>query len=90
LMVTKIYAAQEAWGEAEAHGVNTFKMANLSGQNSLGLDTALVLVNIYQATKRPEKEQIYKQFILKEAANVPYWIKFNQPALQKLAIVMEH
>lgn len=90
LMVTKIYAAQEAWSEAETHGVNTFKMANLSGQNSLGLDTALVLVNIYQATKRPEKEQIYKQFILKEAANVPYWIKFNQPALEKLAIVMEH
>jgi len=90
LMVTKIYAGQNVWDQAEIHGVNTFKMANLSGQNSLGLDTALVLVSIYQATKRPEKEQIYKQFILKEAASVPYWIKFNQSGLDKLAIVMEH
>lgn len=39
---------------------------------------------------QPQKEQIYKQFILKEAVNVPYWIKFNQSALDKLAIVMEH
>lgn len=90
LMVTKIYAGQEAWDQAEVHGINTFKMANLTGQTFLGLDIALVLVEIYQATKQPEKEQIYKQFIVKEAVNVPYWIKFNQSGLDKLAIVMEH
>ncbi len=90
LMVTKIYAAQQAWGQAETHGLNTFKAANLTGQISLALDTALVLVDIYQATTQPQKEQIYKQFILKEAAKVPYWIKFNQAALDKVAIAMEH
>ncbi len=89
LMVTKIYAGQKAWGQAETHGVNTFKVANLTGQSFLGLDTALVLVGIYQATQQPEKEQVYRQFIIKEAASVPYWIKFNRPALEKLAIAME-
>lgn len=90
LMVTKIYAAQKKWDQAETHGLNTFKAANLTGQASLALDTALVLVDIYQATTQPQKEQIYKQFILKEAVNVPYWIKFNQAALEKLSIAMEH
>lgn len=89
LMVTKIYAAQKAWGQAETHGVNTFKVANLTGQASLALDVALVLVDIHQATQQPEKAHTYKQFIVKEAENVPHWIKFNQRDLAKLGIAME-
>ncbi|HSC66921.1 MAG TPA: winged helix-turn-helix domain-containing protein [Cellvibrio sp.] len=90
LMVTKIYAGQKNWDQAEAHGLNTFKAANLTGQHFLGLDTALVLVDIYQTTNQPEKAQIYKNFIFKEAANVPYWIKFNRLGLEKLAIAITH
>jgi DNA-binding winged helix-turn-helix (wHTH) protein/tetratricopeptide (TPR) repeat protein len=89
LMVAKIYSAQQQWDEAEAHGLNSFKVANLSGQTSSALDAALVLLNIYQQAGKAEKAQVYEQFLVRDAKNVPYWIRFNKPALIKLGLQLD-
>lgn len=89
LMISKIYSAQQQWGKAEAHGLNAFKMANLSGQKSPALDAALALVTIYQQAGTPEKAQVHQQFLYREAKNVSYWIRFNKGALDKAGIVLE-
>ena len=86
LVVEKIYSAQEQWDEAEIHGLNAFKIANLSGQKSLALDAALALLNIYQQAGKSEKGQVYKEFLVREAKSVPYWIRFNKPQLEKLGL----
>jgi DNA-binding winged helix-turn-helix (wHTH) protein len=89
LMVTKIYSALRQWSEAEAHGLNAFKIANLNGQTSSALDAALVLLNIYQQAGKAEKAQIYRQFLVRDAKNVPYWIRFNKAELDKYGLQLE-
>ncbi|GGY75385.1 hypothetical protein GCM10011613_21120 [Cellvibrio zantedeschiae] len=89
LMVAKIYAAQQQWSQAEAHGLSAFKLANLNGQASSALDAALSLVTIYQEAGTPEKAQVHRQFLHREAKNVAYWIKFNKDALDKAGIALE-
>lgn len=89
LMVAKIYSAQQQWDKAEVHGLNAYKMANLSGQTNAALDAALVLVNIYQQAGKTDRAQVYRQSLLRDAKNVPYWIRFNQAELDKVGLVLE-
>lgn len=86
LMISNIYSAQEQWDEAETHGLNAFKIANLSGQTSSALDAALALLNIYQQAGKSEKVQVYQEFLVREAKSVTYWIRFNKTQLEKLGL----
>jgi len=86
LAVEKIYSAQEQWDEAEIHGLNAFKIANLSGQKNSALDAALALLNIYQQAGKSEKAPVYQEFLVREAKSVPYWIRFNKTQLEKLGL----
>lgn len=89
LMISKIYSAQQQWDQAEVHGLNAFKVANLSGQTSPALDAALALLNIYHQAGGSEKAQIYQQFLRRNAKDVPYWIQFNKVELDKLGLQLE-
>lgn len=89
LMISKIYSAQQQWDGAETHGLNMFKMANLSGQTSSALDAALALLNIYQHVGKTEKARIYEQFLIKNAKNVSYWIRFNKGELDNHGLHLE-
>lgn len=86
LTVEKIYSAQEQWGNAEIHGLNAFKVANLNEQKGSALDAALVLLNIYQQLGKFEKAKIYQEFLIREAKSVPNWIKYNKHQLEKLGL----
>jgi DNA-binding winged helix-turn-helix (wHTH) protein len=89
LMVAKIYSAQQRWAEAERHGLNAYKASSLSGQPGSALDAALTLFNIYTHAGDAEKAQIYQQFLIREAKSVPYWIRFNKEALDKVGLQLE-
>jgi DNA-binding winged helix-turn-helix (wHTH) protein len=89
LMVAKIYMAQQQWDDAEIHGLNAFKIANLSGQSSAALDAALALLDMYKQVSNTEKARIYEQFLIKNAKNVSYWIRFNKTELDKYGLQLE-
>lgn len=88
LMVSNIYAARQAWPQAETHALSAFKLANLSGQKYIALDSALALLGVYKATNQPEKMAIYKQFLAKEASNYSYWLRVNREALDRFSIAI--
>ncbi len=86
LAISSIYSAQQQWDEAETHGLNAFKIANLSGQKGSALDAALALLSIYQQVGKSEKAHVYQEFLVREAKSVPYWIRFNKTQLEKLGL----
>ena len=80
LLVGNIWKAQQNWTKAEVHGAQSFKQANLNGQLPNALDAALYLLQLDKQLGRPANS-FYHQFLLKEAGNVPHWVKFNQSKL---------
>lgn len=88
LQVGKIWLAQRDWAKAEAHGIRAFEQANLNGQLQSALDAAAYLL---QLDKRQERsaDSFYQQFVLKQAANVPLWIRFNQSIIAELGLALQ-
>jgi len=80
LLVGNIWKAQQDWQKAEAHGVQAFKTANLNGQLRNALDAAIYLLQLDKQLERPANS-VYRQFVLKKAADVPHWIRFNKAQL---------
>lgn len=80
LLVGNIWKAQQDWAKAEAHGVQSFKTANLNGQLRNALDAAIYLLQLDKQLERPANN-VYRQFVLKKAADVPNWIRFNTAQL---------
>lgn len=80
LLVGNIWKAQQDWQKAEAHGVQAFKTANLNGQLRNALDAAIYLLQLDKQLERPANS-VYRQFVLKRAADVPHWIRFNTSQL---------
>lgn len=85
-MMAKIYSAQQEWTKAEKHTIAAFKQANNKGDRNLALDAALSLIFIYQQKNQPEKQILYKNFILRESTNLIFWQKHNKTALDQFAI----
>ncbi|GGY65864.1 hypothetical protein GCM10011613_07200 [Cellvibrio zantedeschiae] len=86
LMLAKIYQAQTEWSKAEEHTLAAFKQANTAGDRNLALDAALALIGIYQHQQLPEKQMLYRNFILQESVNLVFWQKQNKAALDELDI----
>lgn len=85
-MMAKIYGAKQEWDKAEEYSVAAFKQANNKGDRNLALDAALSLIAIYQQKNQPEKQILYKNFIVRESTNLLFWQKHNQTALDQFAI----
>lgn len=87
LLVGNIWLAQRDWAKAEAHGIQAFERANMSGKLQNALDAAAYLLQLDKLQGRPA-DNFYRQFLLKEAANVPHWIRFNQAKIAALELVL--
>lgn len=88
LQVGKIWLAQRDWAKAEAHGIRSFERANMSGQLQGALDAAAYLLQLDKRQARPA-DSFYQQFLLREAANVPNWIRFNQSSIAELGLALQ-
>lgn len=87
LQVGKIWLAQREWTKAEVHGIRAFEQANLNGQLQIALDAAAYLLQLDKHQQRPP-DSFYQQFLLKEAANVPLWIRFNKSTIAELGLAL--
>lgn len=88
LQVGKIWLAQRDWTKAEAHGVRAFEQANMNGQLQNALDAAAYLLQLDKRQGR-SADGFYQQFLLKQAANVPLWIRFNQSTIAELGLALQ-
>lgn len=80
-----IWLAQRDWAKAETHGTRSFEKAKLNGHLQNALDAAAYLLQLDQLQQRPA-DNFYRQFLLKEAANVPHWIRFNKSTIEELGL----
>ena len=87
LLVGNIWLAQRDWGQAETYGIRSFEKAKLNGQLQDALNAAAYLLRLDHLQQRPANN-FYRQFLLKEAANVPHWIRFNQSTIADLGLVL--
>lgn len=85
LLVGNIWLAQRDWAKAETHGTRSFEKAKLNGHLQNALDAAAYLLQLDQLQQRPA-DNFYRQFLLKEAANVPHWIRFNKSTIEELGL----
>lgn len=88
LLVGNIWLAQRDWIRAETHGIESFEKAKINGQLQNALDAAAYLLQLDKLQQRPT-DNFYRQFLLKEAANVPHWIRFNQSKIAELGLALE-
>lgn len=88
LLVGNIWLAQRNWIRAESHGIQAFEKAKTHGQLQNALDAAAYLLQLDKLQERPA-DNFYRQFLLKEAANVPHWIRFNQAKIAELELALE-
>jgi hypothetical protein len=88
LLVGNIWLAQRDWIKAETHGIHAFEKAKTHGQLQNALDAAAYLLQLDKLQERPA-DNFYRQFLLKEAANVPHWIRFNQAKIAALGLALE-
>jgi len=87
LLVGNIWLAQRDWIRAESHGIQAFEKAKTHGQLQNALDAAAYLLQLDKLQERPA-DNFYRQFLLKEAANVPHWIRFNQAKIAALGLAL--
>lgn len=87
LLVGNIWLAQRDWVKAESHGIQAFEKAKTHGQLQNALDAAAYLLQLDKLQQRPA-DNFYRQFLLKEAANVPHWIRFNQTKITALGLAL--
>jgi DNA-binding winged helix-turn-helix (wHTH) protein/TolB-like protein len=85
LLVGNIWKAQKNWPKAEAHGVESFKQASLNGDLPDELEAAIYLLQLDKQQARP-LNTYYRQFVVKEAATIPHWIKFHKPQLDEIGL----
>lgn len=88
LQVGKIWLAQGNWVKAEAYGLRSFEQAKMHGQLQNALDAAAYLLQLDKRQERPA-DSFYQQFLLKEAVNVPNWIRFNQSTIAELGLALQ-
>jgi DNA-binding winged helix-turn-helix (wHTH) protein len=87
LLVGNIWLAQRDWIRAESHGIQAFEKAKTHGQLQNALDAAAYLLQLDKLQERPA-DNFYRQFLLKEAVNVPHWIRFNQEKITALGLAL--
>lgn len=85
LQVGNIWMAQQQWQQAEQHGAQSFKKANQHGRLQEALDAALYLLQLDKQQQKPINN-FYRQFLQKEAVNVPHWIAFNATKLAAVGL----
>jgi len=88
LLVGNVWLAQRDWAKAETHGIHAFEQAKMHGELQKALDAAAYLLRLDKLQQRPF-DNFYHQFLLKEAANVPHWIRFNKSVIAELGLALE-
>lgn len=88
LQLGKIRMAQQQWQQAEQHGVISFNAATQNDQLQPALDAALYLLRLDKQQHKP-MNNFYRQFLLKEANNVPHWIAFNAAPLAEVGLELK-
>ena len=88
LQLGKIRMAQQQWQQAEQHGVISFNAATQNDQLQSALDAALYLLQLDKHQHKP-MNNFYRQFLLKEANNVPHWIAFNAAPLAEVGLELK-
>lgn len=85
LQVGNIWMAQQQWQKAELHGEQSFKKANKNGRLQEALDAAIYLLQLDKQQQKP-LTNFYRQFLQKEAINVPHWTTFNATKLAAVGL----
>ena len=88
LQLGKIRMAQQQWQKAEQHGIRSFNTATQNDQLQSALDAALYLLQLDKHQHKP-MNNFYRQFLLKEANNVPHWIAFNAAPLAEIGLELK-
>lgn len=88
LQLGKIRMAQQQWQQAEQHGIRSFNTATQNDQLQPALDAALYLLRLDKQQHKP-MNNFYRQFLLKEANNVPHWIAFNAAPLAEVGLELK-